>query len=190
MCIETPFRFLKGAESLSLVYNRSENIEVFGFLNCDWAIDKDDRKSTSGFCFKPSRFGSVFSWASTKQGCVALSSCEAEYVSLALAAQEAVCLQGLLTFFCLMTADTPAPLYGHDQGALAMASKPVAHKRAKHIETRHHFMRQLVEDKRIQLSYVSPKNNLAYIFAKNLPKIPFNELSSQVIVIQPPQLST
>ena len=48
-----------------------------------------------GFCFKLSRSGSVVSWASKKQGCVALSSCEAEYVSLALAAQEAVCLQGL-----------------------------------------------------------------------------------------------
>ena len=42
-----------------------------------------------GFCFKLSRSGSVVSWASKKQGCVALSSCEAEYVSLALAAQEA-----------------------------------------------------------------------------------------------------
>ena len=70
-------RFLKGTESLSLVYNRSENFELFGFSDSDWATDKDDRKSTSGFCFKLSRSGSVVSWASKKQGCVALSSCEA-----------------------------------------------------------------------------------------------------------------
>ena len=142
-------RFLKGTESLSLVYNRSENLELFGFSDSDWATDKNDRKSTSGFCFKLSRSGSVVSWASKKQGCVALSSCEAEYVSLALAAQEAVYLQGLLTFFCLMTVDTPVLLCGDNQGALALASNPVAHKRAKHIETRHHFIRQLVEDKRL-----------------------------------------
>ena len=171
-------RFLKGTESLSLVYNRSENLELFGFSDSDWATDKEDRKSISGFCFKLSRCGSVVSWASKKQGCVALSSCEAEYVSLALAAQEAVYLQGLLTFFCLMTVDTPVLLCGDNQGALALASKPVAHKRAKHIETRHHFIRQLVEDKRIQLSYVPTKNNLADIFTKNLPKPAFNELSS------------
>ena len=41
-------RFLKGTESLSLVYNRSENLELFGFSDSDWATDKDDRKSTSG----------------------------------------------------------------------------------------------------------------------------------------------
>ena len=180
-------RFLKGTESLSLVYNCSENLELFGFSDSDWATDKDDSKSTSGFCFKLSRSGSVVSWASKKQGCVALSSCEAEYVSLALAAQEAVYLQGLLTFFCLMTVDTPVLLCGDNQRALALASNPVAHKRAKHIETRHHFIRQLVEDKRIQLSYVSTKNNLADIFTKNLPKPAFNELSSQLFVIQPPR---
>ena len=71
-------RFLKGTESLSLVYNRSENLELFGFSDSDWANDKDDRKLTSGFCFKLSRSVSVVSWASKKQRCVALSSCEAE----------------------------------------------------------------------------------------------------------------
>ena len=86
---------------------------------------------------------------------MALSSCGAENVSLALAAQEAVCLQGLLTFFSLMTVDSPILLCGDNQGALAPESNSVAHKRAKHIETRHHTFHQLVEDKRIQLSYVS-----------------------------------
>ena len=167
MCIGTPSPFSEGHR---VVYNRSDNLKLFGFLDSDWATDKDDCKSTSGFCFKLSRFGSVVYWASKKQGCVALSSCEAEYVSLAFAAQEAVYLQGLLTFFCLMTMDTPVLLCGDNQGALALASKPVAYKRAKHIETRHHFIRQLVEDKRIQLSYVSTKKNLADIFTKNLPK--------------------
>ena len=110
------------------MYNRSENLELFGFSDSDWATDKDDRKSTSGFCFKLCRFGSVVSWASKKQGCVALSSCGAEYVSLALAAQEAVYLQGLLIFFCLTTVDTPVLLRGDNQGALALANNPIAHQ--------------------------------------------------------------
>ena len=71
-----------------------------------------------------------------------------------------------------------------------LSSNPVAHKRAKHIETRHHFIRQLVEDKRIQLSYVSTRNNLADIFTKNLPKPASNELSSQLFVIQPTRSTT
>ena len=90
-------------------------------------------------------------------------------------------MQGLLTFFCLMTVDTPVLLRGDNQGALSLASNPVAHKRAKHIETRQHFIRKLVEDKNIQLSYVSTKNNLVDIFTKNLPKPAFNELPSQLL---------
>ena len=182
--------FLRGTEFLSLVYNRSENLELFGFSDSNWATDKDDRKSTAGFCSQLSRFGSFVSWASKKQGCVALSSCEAEYVSLALAAQEADYLQSFLTFICLITVETPVLLRGDNKGALALASNPVAHKRAKHIEPRQHFIRQLVEDKHIQLSYVSTKNNLADIFTKNLPKPAFKELSSQLFVLQPPQSST
>ena len=108
--------------------------------------------STSGFCFKLSRSCSVVSWASKKQGCVVLSSFEAGYVSLALAAHETVYLQGFLSFFCLMTVDPPVLLCCDNRGAIALASNPVPHKRGKHIETRHHFFRQLVKDERIQLS--------------------------------------
>ena len=141
-------------EFLSRVYRRSENLELFVFSDSDWAIDESDRKSTSGSGSKVSGFGSVVSWTSTKQGCVALSFREAEYVSLALNAQEAVYLQGLLTFFCLMAVDTPVLLCVENQEALVLVSTSVALKQAKHKETRHYFIRQLVEKEGIQLSYV------------------------------------
>ena len=41
--------FLKGTESLCPVYNRSEYLELFDFLDSDWATDKNERKSTSIF---------------------------------------------------------------------------------------------------------------------------------------------
>ena len=83
---------------------------------------------------------------------MALSSCKAENVSLALVAEEAVNLHILLTFFCLMTVDNSVPLCGGNQEEHAQASNPVAQKRVKHTETRHHFVPQLVDDKRVQLS--------------------------------------
>ncbi|KAF2353263.1 Reverse transcriptase RNA-dependent DNA polymerase [Trinorchestia longiramus] len=57
-------------------------------LDADWAGDRSDRKSTSGYCFTSSN--SVIIWRSVKQSCVALSTTEAEYVALAGAAQEAI----------------------------------------------------------------------------------------------------
>ena len=54
-------RFVKGTDSLSLVNNRSEKLELFGFSESDWATDKVDSKSTSGFLFKLIRFSNVVS---------------------------------------------------------------------------------------------------------------------------------
>ena len=79
-----------------------------------------------------------------------------------------------------MTVDTTVLWFDDNKGTLAVASNHVAHTRAKHIEIRYLFIRQLVEDKRIQLSFVSAKINLTDIFTKNLPKPAFNDLSSQL----------
>jgi hypothetical protein len=57
------------------------------WCDADWAGDQDDRRSTSGAILQ--LFGSSVSWHSKKQSTVALSSAEAEYVSLSAAVTEA-----------------------------------------------------------------------------------------------------
>ena len=69
---------------------------LFEYSDSDWTTGEDDRKSTSDFCLKVIRESSVVSWACKKQAYIASSSCEAEYV--ALAAQEAIIMQGPLVF--------------------------------------------------------------------------------------------
>ncbi|XP_033253947.1 secreted RxLR effector protein 161-like [Drosophila miranda] len=79
--------------NMSIIYQKSGE-PVKGFADADWANDKLDRKSYSGYVFFLA--GSAFSWTSAKQSVVAMSSTEAEYVALSTAAREAVYLQGLL----------------------------------------------------------------------------------------------
>ena len=64
----------------------------------DWAGDYDDRKSTTGYVVKMS--GAAISWRSKKQSCVALCTAEAEYMALAVTAQEAAWLQRLVNKTC------------------------------------------------------------------------------------------
>ena len=71
-------RYLKGSTNHTLVFIRGTAFELFRNSDSDWATDEDDRKSTSSFCLKVNRDSSLVSWASKKQACVALSSCEAE----------------------------------------------------------------------------------------------------------------
>ena len=61
-----------------------------GFIDADWASDVNNQKSTSGFVFMLR--GGVISWGSKKQGSVALSSTEAEYIAIAHATEEAIWL--------------------------------------------------------------------------------------------------
>ena len=62
-----------------------DDLQLIGYVDADWAGDKTDRKSTSGYLFKLGE--GVISWLSKKQGSVALSSTEAEYIAAALASQ-------------------------------------------------------------------------------------------------------
>ena len=72
-------RYIKGTSDYGLVYKRNEETKLVGFYDSDYPGDQDDRKSTSGYIFllgsKP------ISWNCSKQKVVALSSCEAEYIS-------------------------------------------------------------------------------------------------------------
>ena len=66
-----------------------------GYSDSDWAMS-NDRCSMSGYAFKLCNESSLISWKSKKQPIVALSTCEAEYVALATATQEAKFLRQLL----------------------------------------------------------------------------------------------
>ena len=102
--VKTILRYLKGSRERGITYGGQEELLlVEGYSDSDWAGDKESRKSTSGFIFMLNR-GPV-SWCSKKQATVALSSTEAEYIALTLAAKEATWLRLLLTKLGLLQPD-------------------------------------------------------------------------------------
>ena len=60
-------RYLKGTVDLGLVFKHSECLKLVGFCDSDWGGDPNDRRSTSGYCFKYLDGGSVVCWSSRKQ---------------------------------------------------------------------------------------------------------------------------
>ena len=77
--------YLKGTFDLGLVFKHSECLKLVGFCDSDWRGDPNDRRFTSGYCFKISDDSSVTCWFSRKQQTVPLSSTEAEYMGFSLA---------------------------------------------------------------------------------------------------------
>ena len=142
--------------------------ELIGFCDADWAGCVDTRRSTSGYIFL--LFGCIISYKSALQHCVSLSTCEAEYVAASEAAREAVWLANLIAEISHEVLPTPIRLNEDNQGAIALAKNPVGHGRNKHIDLRHHFLRELVETGKIVMTYIPTNDQLADIFTKALGK--------------------
>ena len=165
--LDRAFRYLRATSNRRLVFQRGtpDGITLHGFVDADWASDVNDRKSMSGFVFMLG--GAAVSWSSKKQTSVALSSTEAEYIAAAHATKEVIWLRRLLTDLGL-DLNSPTTLHIDNQSAIAIARNPEFHDRTKHIEIRHHFLRQKVEGEEIHLSYIPTEDQTADVLTKGL----------------------
>ncbi|KAF2345127.1 hypothetical protein FHG87_024117 [Trinorchestia longiramus] len=173
------FRYLKGTSELGILYSNCSD-KCVGYSDADWAGDRSDRKSTSGYCFTLSN--SLKTWRSVKQSCVALSTAEAKYVALAGAAQEAIWLKQLLDDLEFKTGG-PMVVNEDSQSAICLAQNPKYHGRSKHIDIKFHYVRDLVRNKEIYLVYCPSNDMLADIFTKGLSAEKFFRLRSKLGVV-------
>lgn len=167
------FRYIRGTCDLGILYDGQNSNSCIGYSDADWAGDRNDRKSTSGYCF--SLGSGLISWRTNKQSCVALSTAEAEYVALAGAAQEAVWLKHLLDDL-KFGVNAPIVINEDNQSAICLAKNPKDHPRTKHIDIKYHYVRELIIDNQVELQYCPTSDMLADIFTKGLSTDRFTRL--------------
>jgi hypothetical protein len=158
-------QYLKGTKNLSLVLGGQGALELVVHADAAYGDDQEQRKSTLGY--RAALGQGLVSWKSKLSETVALSTAEAEYYAAGDAAKEGMWLTGLLGE--LGWEIPPFKLIMDSQSALAMIKNPVINARSKHIEVKHHFLRQLHTDKRFVLESVPSAENLADCFTKALP---------------------
>jgi hypothetical protein len=137
-------RYLKLTPNVGLWYPKGAQFEIIGYSDSDYVGCKIDRKSTSGGCQLLVR--SLVSWVSKKQNSVALSTAEAEYVAAASCCAQLIWMKQTLRDYGLKF--TRMPLLCDNESAVKMANNPVQHSRTKHIDIRHHFLRDHVRKRR------------------------------------------
>lgn len=152
------FRYLNGTINLKLCFSESKS-PLIGYSDADWASDIDKRRSCTGYVFKMS--GGSISWASKRQPTVAMSSTEAEYMALASATQEAIWLKQFGQELHPPLKDRPLTIMCDNQGAKALAESDGFRGRSKHIDIKHHFLREHVEDNTISISYIPTEDMVA-----------------------------
>ena len=159
-------RYLKYSIDYSLTFKRCSSVELSGYCDADWATTKSfDGRSVSGFAFSLNDSGPLISWKCRKQSVVSLSSCEAEYVSVAHAIQEGLHLRQLLSD---MTGQKVQPilLRVDNLSAISIAKNPITNQRSKHINVKYHFIRDYVKADDVILEFVPSQNNVADMFTK------------------------
>ena len=136
--------------------------------NADWASDKNDQKSISGYCFY---FHScLISWSAQKQKVIALSSTEAEYYSLSYTLCKGLWICLFLTSLQLPV-PTPFPLLCNNQSAIKLANSDTSSSHSKHISIWYHFICEKIEDGTFITSWIPT----ADIFTKPLPLPSFSK---------------
>ncbi|GJR39274.1 retrovirus-related pol polyprotein from transposon TNT 1-94 [Tanacetum coccineum] len=147
------FRYLKGT--------------IIGVFGC-----QDTRRSTSG----SAQFlgDKLVSWSSKKQKSTAISTTEAEYIAMSGCCAQILWMRSQLTDYGF--AFHKIPLYCDNRSAIALCCNNVQHSRSKHIDIRHHFIREQVEKGVVELYFVTTDYQLADIFTKALPRERFEFL--------------
>jgi hypothetical protein len=179
MAVKRILRYLRQTPNLGLWYPKGAHFILIGYSDSDYAGCKIDRKSISGTCQLLER--SLVSWSSKKQNSVALSTAEAEYVSAGSCCAQLLWMKQTLLdygvkFNCI-------PLLCDNESAVKIDTNPVQHKRTKHIDICHHFLRVHVSKGDIVMESVRTDDQLADIFTKPLDETHFCKLRSELNVI-------
>ncbi|GJU10898.1 hypothetical protein Tco_0159124 [Tanacetum coccineum] len=136
------------------------------YADADHAGCQDTRRSTSG----SAQFlgDKLVSWSSKKQTSTSISSTEAEYIAMSGCCAQILWMRSQLSDYGF--AYNRIPMYCDNKSAIALCCNNVQHSRSKHIDIRHHFIREQVEKGVVELYFVRTEYQLADIFTKALPR--------------------
>ena len=139
-----------------------------------------DWKSTSSAC---QFLGcSLVSWSLKKQNCVSLSTAEAEYIAAGSCATQLLWMRQTLKDYGITY--KKVPLRCDNESAIKITNNPVQHPRTKHIDIRHHFIRDHVQKGDIEITHVGTDIQLADIFTKPLDEARFCQLRRELGIFE------
>ncbi|GJR34877.1 putative ribonuclease H-like domain-containing protein [Tanacetum coccineum] len=170
------FRYLKGQPKLGLWYPKDSPFDLEAYTDSDYAGASLDRKSTTGGCqFLGSR---LISWQCKKQTIVANSTTEAEYVAAASCCGQVLWIQNQMLDYGYNFMNTK--IFIDNESTICIVKNPVFHSKTKHIEIRHHFIRDSYEKRLIQVIKIHTDHNVADLLTKAFDVSRFQFLTASI----------
>lgn len=165
--------YLRGTLDYRIIYYKDETLTPTGFVDADYGGYTDTRRSTSGELYKMA--GGLVCWGAHHERTVALSTAESEYMAAARGARQ---LDWIYSFMSELNLPQPRPalLRCDNQAAIALAQSSKGHSRVKHIDIRHHYIRERVEEGALEIRHIAGTENIADIMTKPLSFPRHNDL--------------
>jgi len=172
-------KYLQGTKDVGLWYPGNISLSLTGYSDLDFAGCKIDRKSTSGTCHLLG--SSLISWQCKKQACVALSTAEAEYIAAGSCCAQTLWSRQQLNDFGILLNNIP--LLCDNTSAINLTKNLIMHSRTKHIEIRHHFLREHISNGTCEIKFIGIDLQLADLFTKPLTRDRFKFLLNELSII-------
>ncbi|GJQ90636.1 putative ribonuclease H-like domain-containing protein [Tanacetum coccineum] len=162
LAVKRIFRYLKGKPTLSIWYSRDSPFELVTYTDSDYAGATQDRKSiTIGCQFLGNR---LISWQCKKQTMVSSSTTKAEYVAAGSCYRQILWIQNQLLDYGYNLMNTVINI--DNNSTIFIIENPVQHSKTKHIEIRHHFIRDCNAKKLIQMVKILTDHNVVDLLTK------------------------
>ena len=156
-------RYLKGTVGHGVLFKQNGHLKTQVQTDADWAGDKGNRRSTSGYFTLVG--GNLVTWRSKKQKVVSLSSAEAEFRGIARGLAEVLWIRKLLTEIGFRPKEG-SRIMCDNEAAIQISENPVQHDRTKHVEVDRHFIKEKLEGGIIELPSIRSEEQLADILTK------------------------
>lgn len=177
-------RYLRRTRNDGIAYpkRQSEDLTPVAYSDSDWAGSDPTFKSTSGYVIFMN--GAPVSWRSMRQNSVSKSTTEAEYIAASETACELLWLKDMLEDAKLTEPSSSrlntSQLFVDNRAAIDLAHSEAINRRSRHIEVRHHILRDWVQKGEINLEYVPTEANKADGFTKPLSKDLFQKYVDRI----------
>jgi hypothetical protein len=163
---------------MRLVLGGAKQICLDACADADWAGEVDGRNSRTGYVI--SIGNATIAWSSKLQTSVAQSSTEAEYVALTECARTLIWCRSLLTEMGFAQT-RPSVIAQDNKNTIAIANSYKQHPGIKHIEIKHHFIRdRILNIKDIVLLKKPTQDMEADLLTKQLPYPAFSKLREKL----------
>jgi hypothetical protein len=167
-------RYLQGTKDYMLMYRRTDNLEVIGYSDSDFAGCIDSRKSTSGYIFL--MVGGAVSWRSAKQILTATSTMEVEFVSCFEATSHGVWLKSFISGLRIMDyIHRPLRMFCDNSAAVFMAKNNKNESRSKHIDIKYLAIRERIKKKKVVIEHINAELMIADPLTKGMPPLKFKD---------------